>query len=733
LVFVAIVSITSSACYAEEWAIAYKVYKESGFAHYALAHSIQETSDGGYIVAGQIEYGNYQIWVLKLHLDGTIDWEKRYDRGNAHCIQETSDGGYIVAGYTSNDIWVLKLHPDGSIDWQKTYGGSGVNQKAWSIQELSDGGYIMAGSFGDDIWVLKLHPDGSIDWQKTYGGATGAERAHSIQQTTDGGYIVAGYTDSFGWNQTRDMWVLKLHPDGSIDWQKTYGGATGAESARSIQQTTDGGYIVAGSTESFAAGFNDFWVIKLYPDGEPHPGAYGAIEWAKSYGSGVDEVCRSIQQTSDGGYIMTGTVGGDDGYFVPVFKLNPDGTVAWEKSHNISVQHPYSIRETSDGGYIVAGKVGFKSPSHYDNLLVLKLDTKGEIPGCSSLAENPAIVSDTSVLVSNTSVTAQDSSVMPSDTDVSPIDTSAEPYLICPAPYIALISEKTSGKQGLLVHESPLDTYGEVGPPVATDRNFGHSNWGNNIIAMTCLDTNGDGTDEVAVIKQRLNGRQRLEIYNLPQTAPGDTGDPIASDLTFGNSNSDRNNVAITGADIDGDGIDELAVLREKQTGKQGLFIFNAPQATGVDIEPSIANYRHFGNSNGGQNIIAMSRIDINADGIDEIAVIRKRTTGQQRLEIYNAPQGLGAPKGEPVVSDRTFGSSTNNKNNIALLSLDINGDGKDEIAVVRQNQYGRQRLEIYNVPQTVGGQTGRRIADDLTFGQQGTDKNTKFISRAKF
>jgi len=152
--------------------------------------------------------------------------------------------------------------------WAKTYGGTG-DDYAYSIQQTSDGGYIVAGYTGSsgaglaDFWVLKLKSDGTVDWQKTYGGG-GYDSASSIQQTSDGGYIVAGVTTSFGAGGY-DFWVLKLDGSGNVQWQKTYGG-TGNDYANSIQQTTDGGYIVAGVTTSFGAG-GDFWVLKLDSSG----------------------------------------------------------------------------------------------------------------------------------------------------------------------------------------------------------------------------------------------------------------------------------------------------------------------------------------------------------------------------------------------------------------------------------------------------------------------------------
>jgi len=172
--------------------------------------------------------------LFSVSMASASQWIKTYGGTNwdqANSIQQTSDG-YVVAGYTFSfgagdaDAWVLKLDGDGNVQWQKTYGRSSVDE-AWSIQQTSDGGYIVASythTFGAgiwDAWVLKLDGDGNVQWQKTYGG-TNCDYAESIQQTLDGGYIVAGGTYSFGVGG--NAWVLKLDGDGNVQWQKTYGG-----------------------------------------------------------------------------------------------------------------------------------------------------------------------------------------------------------------------------------------------------------------------------------------------------------------------------------------------------------------------------------------------------------------------------------------------------------------------------------------------------------------------------
>src|SRR3989338_2297125 len=234
-----------------------------------------------------------------------VGWAAIYGEVNAETaqtIRQTSDGGYIVAGETKSfdtagkeiiDSLVFKLRHDGTVEWQKTYGGDDWDE-AISIQQTSDKGYIVAGmtgSFGAgefDFLVLKLRPNGTVEWQKTYGGIK-EEQARSIQQTSDGGYIVAGMTRSFGAG-AYDFLVLKLRPNGTVEWQKTYGGDIEDWSA-SIRQTSDGGYIVAGMTTSFNTGGGDAWVLKLRPD--------GTVEWQKTYGGSDADWAFSIQQTSD--------------------------------------------------------------------------------------------------------------------------------------------------------------------------------------------------------------------------------------------------------------------------------------------------------------------------------------------------------------------------------------------------------------------------------------------------
>ena len=425
------------------WARAY------GGPNYDNGGFIQQTIDGGYIIAGNTESfgtGANDFWILKLDHYGNITWQKTYGgpyNDNAGSIQQTSDGGYIVVGITNPfvagwfyDIWILKLDSSGDVTWQKTYGGSN-DDNAGSIQPTSDGGYIVAGSsdsFGSglydyDFWVLKLDSSGNVVWQKTYGGAA-EDRAGSIRQTSEGGYIVAGTTASFGaggW----DFWVLKLDSLGDVTWQKKYGSPV-ADLFESIQPTSDGGYIVAGFSDILLVGFWDVLLLKL--------DASGNVVWQKAYGDYGDDFALSIQPTSDGGYITAGYTPsygfGDELWLI---KLDSSGDIVWQKTYGGS-QSDYggSIQQTIDGGYIVAG-VTRSFGAGASDLWVLKLFSDGTMePSCTfvhTIAIGPII---SSVSSSDTSAIISSPTFITTDTLIAPVNSTASQSILCSSSFIAL-------------------------------------------------------------------------------------------------------------------------------------------------------------------------------------------------------------------------------------------------------------------------------------------------------
>jgi len=397
-------------------------------------------------VAGWTSYlggGGSNILLIKTDANGDIQWAKTYGvtgTEEAYSVQQTSDGGYILAGATiiggsGNEVLLIKTDAFGNVQWAKTYGGT-LADFAHSVQQTSDGGYIVAGytwSFGTggDILLIKTDANGNVQWAKTYGG-TGADYAFSVRQTSDGGYIVAGRTNSFGAGGS-DAFLIKTDAFGNVQWSKTYGEA-GYDVAYSVRQTSDGGYIVAGGTGSFGAGFSDIFLIKT--------NASGNLQWAKTYGGTGEDWANSVLQTSDGGYIVVGTTnsfgaGGDDIFLV---KIDTFGNLQWVKTYGgTSIDRAYSVQQTSDGGYIVVGGT-------VSNFFLIKTDANGDIGSCSivsSAIPTLGIISPR-VDVASPSVSSPSLSVNP----VSLTDASPSLMILIPCP--STISESCQIASGII-------------------------------------------------------------------------------------------------------------------------------------------------------------------------------------------------------------------------------------------------------------------------------------------
>ena len=241
------------------------------------ANSIIQTTDGGYAVAGYTGSkgaGGFDFWVIKLDEQGKMIWDRTYGGSNhdfATSLIQTTDCGYVIAGITESkgagkkDFWVIKLDEQGKMIWDRTYGGSAEDLTS-SLIQTTDGGYAVAGYTGSkgaggfDFWVIKLDEQGKMIWDRTY-GENSTDWAYSLIQTTDGGYAVAGWTESKDAGKN-DALIIKLDHQGNKIWDKVYGGEED-DYAISLIQTSDSGYAVAGSTESKGAGKADIWVIKL--------------------------------------------------------------------------------------------------------------------------------------------------------------------------------------------------------------------------------------------------------------------------------------------------------------------------------------------------------------------------------------------------------------------------------------------------------------------------------------
>lgn len=466
------------------------------------AFCIQRTNDGGYIVAGNTgveeidERGlvtpGQDIWITKLSSDGKIEWQKIYGddaTDEVHFIQQTSDGGFIFGGriephQTLGRTSIIKLFPNGDIEWQKYYGDASTINVVHSLQQTGDGGYIVAGQHYFSGWqsyhilILKLYSDGSVDWSKSYRG--NIDDKPSIQLTSDGGYIVAGYTASSGAGES-DIWILKLTLDGTIEWQRTYGGSEG-ENAYSIQQTNDGGYIVAGLILSFGAGQPDFWVLKLSSEGD--------IEWNKTYGGSESEIAYSIQQTFDGGYVVVGeTESFGAGYKdIWILKLSIWGDIEWQKTYGGRQNETASfIQQTGDGGYVVAGSTDTYGEGKRD-FLILKLFPNGDInSSCIFISDSNAEVSNPDISPVDTYVNPEYPDILYENLNISPRESEAVVHSLCLGPRTLSLSASIGGTTNPQPGTYIYDNAERIAMSPYTDDGYNFIGWSGDVLSTDKL------------------------------------------------------------------------------------------------------------------------------------------------------------------------------------------------------------------------------------------------------
>ena len=360
-----------------------------------LGNSVQQTTDGGYIITGSTSSfgnGNKDVYLIKTDENGIEQWSntfggESYEYGQS--IQQTEDGGYIITGFTNsfgnsiNDVYLIKTDESGNEQWSKTFGGD-LDDKGYSVQQTTDGGYIITGftnSFGNgwsDVYLIKTDVNGNEQWSQTFGDEDNEDYnvGRSVQQTTDGGYIICGSITSFG-NGINDVYLIKTDESGNEQWSKTFGGGLG-ENGYSVQQTTDGGYIITGYTESFGN--------EEYNENTPRKNVYliktdvnGNEQWSKIFGGEGSDEGWSIQQTEDGGYIITGFTSSGNGGSVYLIKTDGNGNEQWSKTFGGGLgEKGYSVQQTIDGGYIIGGYTISIGNGSFE-IYLLKTDDQGNI------------------------------------------------------------------------------------------------------------------------------------------------------------------------------------------------------------------------------------------------------------------------------------------------------------------------------------------------------------------
>jgi len=399
--------------------------------------SFQQTFDKGYIAAGYTSSygaGGNDFLILKVDSSGNQEWAKTFGGGNmewARSLQQTDDDndgdqddGYIIAGLTGSyggmfpgdfEFMVLKIDSSGNQEWAKTFGDGAINSLwdyAHSVQQTSDGGYIVAGlsMFFSRTLIIKLDSLGNQQWAKAI-STDGGDFDYLVQQTSDGGYIVVSILSG-------NVLALKLDSSGVQEWAKTFDGG-GWEYVFSVQQTVDDGYVIGGRTDSAAgAGNYDFLVLKI--------DSSGVQQWAKTFGGADNDWVWSIQQTSDGGYIMAGeTQSYGTGSSSPlIIRLDSSGVQQWARTFGGNIgDGAFSVQQTSDGGYAIGGyTTSFGAGS--SDFLILKLDQNGNMEDCTPPLDDPGIITTSDIAPITSDVAPVISDVTPSTSDVTPTTTS---------------------------------------------------------------------------------------------------------------------------------------------------------------------------------------------------------------------------------------------------------------------------------------------------------------------
>jgi hypothetical protein len=334
----------------------------------------------------------FGLWILPFITASSysqITFERTYggsedDKG--YSVKQTSDGGYIITGSTRSyrpgweDVYLIKTDSLGDELWTKTFGGTSQDF-GYSVMQTTDGGYIITGEYGNlgsvapNAYLIKTDSLGNSLWARTYVDTLPSlpdAKGRSVQQTSDGGYIIAGHIWPIGCSA--DCWeilLIKTDSLGDTLWTKSYGG-TDVYYGSSVQQTTDGGYIIAGETYFFGSGMRDALLIKTDPTGE--------TLWTKSFGGILSDYFRSVKQTADGGFIITGSTssfgaGESDVYLIKTDSL---GDTLWTRTYGgIARDYGFSVQQTASGGYVITGETWSFGAGNFD-LYLIETNASGE-------------------------------------------------------------------------------------------------------------------------------------------------------------------------------------------------------------------------------------------------------------------------------------------------------------------------------------------------------------------
>jgi len=372
-----------------------------------VANAVVKTRDGGAAVLGYTQSINgdisdktvedFDFWVLKLDAEGSLQWSKTFggsedDRGND--ILQTKDGGFAILGYStssdldvpvnagSQDFWMIKLDANGTISWSKTFGYLGADFGTTLLQ-TADNSYLITGVLdvtasggqgnsrnsqrhaGGDIWAIKLSENGDLQWSKYFGGSF-TDAPFGIVETEDHNFIIAGSSDSADVDISNnkgsyDFWVLKITSNGSLLWERSFGGSE-IDEARAITATNDGNFIIVGDTRSADKdvsnnhGAADVWIIKMNTDGN--------LIWEKTIGGSSFDVARSVAKAQDNGFIISGSSRSlNDGFTnqgqndALLLKIDAEGNLVWKQTiGGDEIDYFYDAVQLNNASIIAVGE-----------------------------------------------------------------------------------------------------------------------------------------------------------------------------------------------------------------------------------------------------------------------------------------------------------------------------------------------------------------------------------------
>ena len=324
-----------------------------------------------------LSYGQPNPNVLWEQTYGGEDWE------SGHSVQQTPDGGYILGGYTASygaggwDLYLVKTDSNGAAIWSHTYGGWGDEITDGNACMTSDGGYVFVGETttytigAEDFYLVKTDGVGNELWYRNYGGSE-ADRGFYVQQTMDGGYILAGLTQTYG-SGLEDFYIIKTDSAGNVEWTQVVGGNQ-SDVALWVEQTTGGNYIVAGYTYSYGAGGSDAYLMKI--------SSVGDTMWTRTYGGAQHDYFKSVKQSRDGNYVALGTtrsfgLSHQDMYLV---KVDNSGDTVWTRTYGTSnMEDAQEICQTHSGGYIMAGSIEYPGGWTTNDFYLVKADGDGNL------------------------------------------------------------------------------------------------------------------------------------------------------------------------------------------------------------------------------------------------------------------------------------------------------------------------------------------------------------------